>query len=440
MSIHIGKKKINLQMIKEPETVDPKPNLLVNGDFQINQKGKDVYYGDDTVDSPFGIRTVDRLYLQPDKNTRLYRLENGGLKFHQEKGNTELFIEGPALRYILLENECFNFISKTVTLSIKLNNYSHSSNPAHIAIYDIGNLSTPISDTLALTNGLNRLTFVLTRPTMGINIEIRTISKETIDFDIEYIKLELGDSSTPNISKPYLEELAACQAGSLGNILVYSNPNLLINSNFKINQRGLSTYTTANTYTVDRWKLVDGSLTVVADGIMLNGTIEQKLENPPTQTVTPSCSAGTCTYSNGVFTITTTSDALISWAKLEVGLIKTEYSPRPYAEELNMCQRYYCKFNANSIFYGYSWNNNTARISIKTPVSMRAIPLNVSSFAPSGNNLFTPTGLLVASNATSYFMISNEFCFVVNVTGDIRGGLPITYRANANLELDAEIY
>lgn len=72
----------------------------------------------------------------------------------------------------------------------------------------------------------------------------------------------------------------------------FSNPNLLINSDFKVNQRGSSTYTTTSKspiYTVDRWMLTrgkatvnsDGTVTVTATGGTTNeeGYFQQKLEN-----------------------------------------------------------------------------------------------------------------------------------------------------------------
>lgn len=67
-----------------------------------------------------------------------------------------------------------------------------------------------------------------------------------------------------------------------------SNPNLLINPDFKINQRGQNSYSsTKDNYTVDRWKLYNSTLTVNSDktitlknithGTM--GTVSQPLEN-----------------------------------------------------------------------------------------------------------------------------------------------------------------
>lgn len=81
----------------------------------------------------------------------------------------------------------------------------------------------------------------------------------------------------------------------------FSNPNLLINPDFKINQRGSSTYTTTSEspiYTVDRWMLSrgkatvnsDGTVTVTATGGTTNkeGYFQQKLENAISGTYTVS--------------------------------------------------------------------------------------------------------------------------------------------------------
>ena len=71
-----------------------------------------------------------------------------------------------------------------------------------------------------------------------------------------------------------------------------SNPNLLINPDFKINQRGQSTYSISpgSGYTVDRWKLWNGILTVNSDGTVTfknvsgqQATLVQILENPCTE-------------------------------------------------------------------------------------------------------------------------------------------------------------
>jgi hypothetical protein len=90
---------------------------------------------------------------------------------------------------------------------------------------------------------------------------------------------------------------AGLKKGSLSQLANYlgtkfSNPNLLINPDFKINQRGNSTYTTSSEssiYTVDRWMLARGKATVNSDGTVTvtatsgttnkEGYFQQKLEN-----------------------------------------------------------------------------------------------------------------------------------------------------------------
>lgn len=72
----------------------------------------------------------------------------------------------------------------------------------------------------------------------------------------------------------------------------FSNPNLLINPNFKINQRGQATYETndaSQIYSVDRWRLGKGKVTVNSDGTVTvtatggttneEGYYQQYLEN-----------------------------------------------------------------------------------------------------------------------------------------------------------------
>ena len=145
-------------------------------------------------------------------------------------------------------------------------------------------------------------------------------------------------------------------------------PNLLINPDFKINQRGKSGTIIPNknadgkdihTYFVDRWGIDSGSVTINADGTLtLNGTISQILENPVGTNVTADVSAGSAAYDNTTQTFTITGNGdVISWAKLEYGSIATPFITPDPVEELRKCQRYY-RVITNTIIQPYVYHTN----------------------------------------------------------------------------------
>lgn len=168
-------------------------------------------------------------------------------------------------------------------------------------------------------------------------------------------------------------------ANYLGN--KFSNPNLLINPDFKINQRGNTTYTKDNQgpaiYTVDRWVVWNATLN--ANSMLLKaydsgiGLIMQRLENKingiSTVSFEVSSISGTLTAlargtsgnslgeisvtqkgiyqftANGeisdiTFKISAGGSVTFAWAKLEHGSIATPFvAPNP-TEELVKCLRF----------------------------------------------------------------------------------------------------
>ncbi|MSS63190.1 hypothetical protein [Velocimicrobium porci] len=180
-----------------------------------------------------------------------------------------------------------------------------------------------------------------------------------------------------------------------GKIACLSNPNLLINPDFQINQRGENTYSSSG-YTVDRW--------MIPDGISLQKKVYTKLLNLSTQeacmwvkqpfeyqkfahTYTLSMKikkdradlqcrieifGSSKSYSKEskettdwqIITVTATDcrpeyvsiitdrgaaegDFMwIEWAKLEVGSLATPFVPPDPATELLKCQRYYEKIDS----------------------------------------------------------------------------------------------
>lgn len=179
---------------------------------------------------------------------------------------------------------------------------------------------------------------------------------------------------------------AGLKKGSLSQLANYlgkkfSNPNLLINPDFKINQRGNETYTKDNQgpaiYTVDRWVVWNGTLD--ANSMLLKaydsgiGLLMQRLENKingiATVSFEVSSISGTLTAlargtsgnslgeisvtqkgiyqftANGeisdiTFKISAGGSVTFAWAKLEHGSIATPFvAPNP-AEELVKCLRF----------------------------------------------------------------------------------------------------
>ena len=179
---------------------------------------------------------------------------------------------------------------------------------------------------------------------------------------------------------------------------IKTNRNLLDNWLFTnpVNQRGQATWSNANEYTVDRWKLTSGSASLALDGsgLTLNGTLVQILETAVGQPVT--CSAVTDTgemitptYDDNTktFTITATGQT-IKAAKLEIGSEQTLAHKESniwvlnelpdYGQELAKCQRFLWipGFSARYSVYGFGIAHSTtaAYFIMCPPQPMAAVP------------------------------------------------------------------
>ena len=176
------------------------------------------------------------------------------------------------------------------------------------------------------------------------------------------------------------------------------NRNLIINWYFRnpVNQRDVSGTISSAGYFLDRWKLVSGSVTISADGITLNGTMQQVLETAPVGTVTASAltQAGVGevvpTYDSASKTVTVTAAGkkLVA-VKLELGTEQTLAHQEngvwvlnelpDYGEELTKCMRYLQIISApydtsgNGVAIGYA--NNTVDLWVPIPL---AVPMRIS--------------------------------------------------------------
>lgn len=158
----------------------------------------------------------------------------------------------------------------------------------------------------------------------------------------------------------------------------FSNPNLLLNSNFKVDQRGRGTYTnntTKPTYTLDRWMSINTEVVYNVDGTATitslattdtSAWFKQILEHAINDTCTLSCNITAVTGSaylynhangkkivKGLNTVTLSylkeasielkqgASITIEWIKLEKGSKATAYVAPNYANELQRCMMYY---------------------------------------------------------------------------------------------------
>ena len=278
-----------------------------------------------------------------------------------------------------------------------------------------------------------------------------------------------------------------------------SNPNLLINGDFRVNQRGQKQYTGMSAYTVDRWKNSgtyvdvneDETITVshfggwsycyqpVEDFKSLRGktvTLSVKIKNIAytsgkpvisindgvsstnsaqifeagtyfvTKTISPDATKLDCRLllNNMAMSSGEISDivATIEWAKLEVGETPTTFVPRLYAEELALCQRFYEKINLNSLsnkYQIYRFARTTYSLyqnQIELFVEKRVMP-TITLFSSSTN----ASGKLFNSTKN----LDQEFSIGYNTTksfhvGNTKGDMTVNDIIMGYFDADAEIY
>lgn len=257
----------------------------------------------------------------------------------------------------------------------------------------------------------------------------------------------------------------------------FSNPNLLINPDFKINQRGATSYEQQG-YSVDRWKIwnvtvtpsANGGITVKNDKYSDTGTFVQPLENATEGDSTLSCYvtsvSGTVTMVaddnsqvvlkqglNVVHTSKSTKNFTIflnqgtsitlKWVKLEQGKVATEFIAPNIAEELTKCNRFFRVLNVYEGFVGAVsyWNLYTKFYVGAMRTTSPTITANVSSATInlSGDNTDRKLQL---SNNISPTMYLNEL-IITHKSATSFGYNAFTaciFRSAITYNVDAEIY
>ena len=199
-----------------------------------------------------------------------------------------------------------------------------------------------------------------------------------------------------------------------------SNPNLLINSDFRnpINQRSQSQYSSAPewTYSIDRWKFIGdltvklesgylaltnnentswfmqefeyempkGNYIVTAKVLNVTGTCNMYFENSSgasTKKTINNTGLVTLSVNQSINAITfelqgVNSKLQLEWVKVEAGTISTLFIPRIYGEEVALCRRFYQVETLNNpdIACYLHKRNNASYGGVKHFEPMRVIP------------------------------------------------------------------
>ena len=170
---------------------------------------------------------------------------------------------------------------------------------------------------------------------------------------------------------------------------IATNPNLLINPDFKINQRGKTDFSVSyhtgspipqsQVYTVDRWRIMDGRANISNGKFTLTGTIIQALENSIggdfTASVSVESGTATASYDDSTKTFSIVgNNAVLNWAKLEYGSVATPFiSPDPILE-LIKCQRFFYRKRNITGYFGCGYCENPRDAYTTFPLFMRIAP------------------------------------------------------------------
>lgn len=247
-----------------------------------------------------------------------------------------------------------------------------------------------------------------------------TKENPVFNFKFSNVKGQQGDPGVGNANlsnTPGTSETDGYTQNAVNGIV--QNPNLLINPNFAINQRGQTSYSNqTKKYTVDRIysnrsviePIQGGGIKISTLSGQSNPYIQQIVENATelvgkiltfsgringvdfSQTITtpiPSKDSTTMFYNKNIivgqlttnlqltkyrpssandsilqvtYTIANADNTVVNWWKLEIGSVATAFSPPSIAEELPKCQRYY-QIRSNS----YTIETNA----IDRPIPMR---------------------------------------------------------------------
>lgn len=253
----------------------------------------------------------------------------------------------------------------------------------------------------------------------------------------------------------------------------FSNPNLLLNSNFKVDQRGRGTYTnntTKPTYTLDRWMSINTEVVYNVDGTATitslattdtSAWFKQILEHAINDTCTLSCNITAVTGSaylynhangkkivKGLNTVTLSylkeasielkqgASITIEWIKLEKGSKATAYVAPNYANELQRCMMYYNVVNTslNGYFTTQMYVGCEILLNMRTKPTVKGVgSIWVYYYGGYTKYKFSDLQSIVL---TKY----SEITLLAAPSGASQQNMTVVFDEDSYIELDAEVY
>lgn len=270
---------------------------------------------------------------------------------------------------------------------------------------------------------------------------------------------------------------AGLKKGTLSQLMDYiaerfSNPNLLLNSNFKVDQRGRGTYTnntTKPTYTLDRWISINTEVVYNIDGTATitslattdtSSWFKQILEHAINDTCTLSCNITAVTGNaylynqangkkivKGLNTVTLSylkeasielkqgASITIEWIKLEKGSKATAYVAPNYADELQRCMMYYNVVNTplNGYFTTQMYIGCEALANMRTKPTIKCAG-SFWVYYYGGNVKYKFSDITIELSKYS------EITLLSAPSGVSQQNMTVIFDEDSYIELDAEVY